>query len=347
MGKKINKAMCVFGARFLLEQVQRFHNDMDGALIGNDIEHVHRLRVSSRRLRNGFDIFKECLPGKKFQAWQDEIKRTTHALGSARDLDIQIDLLKLLFDEILDEKFRPGIMRLQLRLSQQRVETQTKVNNTIIKLREERILKRIEGRLTKLSAGSEDIYLYTPSLYQRAFISIHDRLVEFLSYQEDVQSPENINKLHAMRIEGKKLRYTLEIFMPIYDKALPPYIRLMKGLQDQLGVIHDCDVWVSWLPKFIDQEQSRIEDYFGNSEPLEKLLPGIHYLIENRKAKREKEYQSFIATLNILKQENTWERLQQIIKAPINIEAAVAHFKAEDNVGNDDTVADDNAMTEE
>ena len=60
--------------------------------------------------------------------------------------------------------------------------------------------------------------------------------------------PENVEKLHAMRIAGKQLRYTLEIFAPIYDTALLPYIQIMKDLQDQLGSIHDDDVWVVGCP---------------------------------------------------------------------------------------------------
>jgi hypothetical protein len=57
-----------------------------------------------------------------------------------------------------------------------------------------------------------------------------------------------------MRIAGKHLRYTLEIFAPIYGHALDPHIRAMKNIQDLLGEIHDNDVWISWLPEFIALE---------------------------------------------------------------------------------------------
>ncbi len=71
-----------------------------------------------------------------------------------------------------------------------------------------------------------------------------------------------------MRIAGKHLRYTLEIFAPIYNQALIPYLQVMKEVQDQLGEIHDDDVWIEWLPKFIEKERSRTENYFGTTGPF-------------------------------------------------------------------------------
>lgn len=323
MGKKVQKAICIFGAEFMLEQINCLEDEFEGAFIGEDIEHIHRLRVSSRRLRNGLKHFKDCLPSKKTKRWQDEISRVTHALGNARDLDIQIALLNHLNDHSLNPNYTPGYERLLLRLKQRRNKAQTKVNQSISKLQEGKILQKMCTRLEKLSTISGGAYTYTPSLYQRAFSAINKALDDFLSYQQYIWSPDNIDKLHAMRIAGKQLRYTLEIFAPIYDQALIPFVRVMKDLQDQLGAIHDNDVWVSWLPKFIDKEQSRIEDYFGNTDPLEKLLPGIHNLIKVRQKAREDEYQSFLATWENLQYENAWETIREVIEAPINLGAPV------------------------
>jgi CHAD domain-containing protein len=340
MGKKIQKAICIFGAKFLLKQVNALESEMEGALVGNDIEYVHRMRVASRRLRNGLDCFKDCLPAKKFKKWQDEIRKTTRALGTARDLDVQIELLNHLYDDNLDTQYKPGYSRLLLRLKQRRTKAQKKIHKRISKLRDRDILKKMQIWLEEQTADLEDIYLYTPSLYQRAFIAINDKLEEFLSYQQDILSPENIDHLHAMRIAGKHLRYTLEIFAPIYDKAVLPHVQVMKHIQDQLGVIHDNDVWVTWLPKFIDKEQTRVEDYFGSTGPFIRLRPGLEYLIEDRKKVRAGEYQSFISYWQNLQTENAWAALRDIIKAPIDIEAAVEHIASEEAFEADDAAAD-------
>ena len=97
----------------------------------------------------------------------------------------------------------------------------------------------------------------------------------------------------------------------------------MRDLQDTLGNIHDDDVWVMWLPTFIEQEEKRIEDYFGNTGPLKRLLPGIRDLIDNRQLDREQEYQSFLSMWKTLKDEKAWKTLKEIIGAPINVEAAL------------------------
>jgi CHAD domain-containing protein len=326
MGKNEKNAICIFGASFMLDQLNNLQNENDGALIGEDIEYIHRMRVASRRLRNAMTCFKDCLPAKKVKTWGDEIRRITHSLGAARDLDIQIACINHLYNDQLDAKIKPGYQRILLRLEQKRSLVQQKVTKSLTRLQKDQTLSKMQSYFIKLTTQTENAYLYTPSLYERAFKNIHTSLEDFLSYQEAVQIPENIKQLHAMRIAGKQLRYSLEIFSPIYDTALVPYITIMKDLQDLLGNIHDDDVWVAWLPKFIEEEQERIQDYFGNTRPLKRLLTGINHLIENRQQDRDETYNTFLLTWETLLQENGWESLKAIIRAPINLEAALEHL---------------------
>ena len=329
MAKKVQKSICIFGAEFILEQVHQVEDQLEGALLGKDIEYIHQIRVASRRLRNGLACFNDCLPKKKATIWQDNIKKITRAMGSARDLDIQIELLDQLYEDHLDPKYKPGYRRLLLRLKQQRTKAQGKVNKTITQLEKNHTLTNLKNQLEKITGSAKITYLYTPSLYQRAFTTINKNLETFLSFEKYITDPENVSQLHAMRIAGKKLRYTIEIFTPIYNQALLPYIQLMKEIQDQLGEIHDDDVWISWLPQFVEKEQKRIEDYFGNTGPLKRLLPGINHLIEDRKSARDQTYQSFLATWDSLLSEKAWVNLREIINAPINIEAALEHLAEE------------------
>lgn len=134
-----------------------------------------------------------------------------------------------------------------------------------------------------------------------------------------------------MRITGKHLRYTLEIFAPIYGSALDLYVRAMKNVQDLLGEIHDNDVWITWLPKFVDQERARVEEYFGNAGPHKRLLPGLHHFIEDRQHVRDEVYQTFLSTWETLAYENAWAILREIIQAPINIEAVLANVTPQSN----------------
>ena len=316
MGKSTPKILCQFGIYFMLEQTQGLVEELPGVQLGRDIEAIHRMRVASRRLATGLDVFKPCLPKKKSRAWRDEVRKVTIALGKARDLDIQIAELTDLYNDQLDAKFKPGYNRLILRLKQDRTKAQKKVNKTVFKLNESQALEEMILWFEKHFEPDLALEPYPPSVFQMAHQAITNALDAFLRHQDFIASDADSDKLHAMRIAGKRLRYTMEIFAPIYGGALAPFIISMKNIQDILGEFHDADVWVSWLPKFVEKERARIEDYFGNTGPLERLMPGFHHLMETYERTRMDNYQSFLLTWQTLADDDAWQILRSIIAPP-------------------------------
>ena len=211
------------------------------------------------------------------------------------------------------------------------MKAQKKVSKTLSAFQQKRIIAKMRDRLEKTASIAEDHYLFTPSLYEHAHAAINSDLEQFISYENFVQTPDNMEKLHAMRIAGKHLRYSMEIFAPLYKDALFPHIQFMKELQNQLGMMHDDDVWVNWLPKFLLKEEERVNDYFSNTGPMKRLIPGVEHLIEDRKRSRELAYKSFLTTWESLVQEEAWDNLRGIIKAPLNIESAM-NFRSEEKL---------------
>ena len=70
-----------------------FHEMMsykEGAKEGTDIEFVHEMRVTSRRLRAAMDNFADCFPKKPFKKHYKKIKSITRTMGAVRDLDVLI-----------------------------------------------------------------------------------------------------------------------------------------------------------------------------------------------------------------------------------------------------------------
>ena len=314
MNNDFNLETYYFGADFIIEQVSQLESEINGTLIGGDIEYVHRMRVASRRLRSALKLFNIYFPENCAEKWRKEMKGITRALGNARDLDIQIQLVREKRQNLIDESCRPGYERLLLRLSQQRTRAQQKIISAIHSLTQNQILDEIRNVLKR--ARIEDSYAFTPSLFRLGEKAINDALMTFLSFQAAIQTPNNIEELHAMRIAGKHLRYTMEIFKPMYEDPIIPYIEIMKKIQDQLGEIHDCDVWIGWLPEFIEQEKNRIQAYFGHTRPFARLLPGIDHLLEDRKQKRQEEYQAFLADWQRLTDDQSWEKLREAIQTP-------------------------------
>ena len=73
--------------------VNYFHEMMsykEGAKEGTDIEFVHEMRVTSRRLRAAMDNFADCFPKKLFKKHYKKIKAITQTMGAVRDLDVLI-----------------------------------------------------------------------------------------------------------------------------------------------------------------------------------------------------------------------------------------------------------------
>ena len=62
----------------------------EGAKDGTDIEFVHEMRVTSRRLRAAMDNFADCFPEKPFRKYYKQIKAITRTMGTVRDLDVLI-----------------------------------------------------------------------------------------------------------------------------------------------------------------------------------------------------------------------------------------------------------------
>jgi CHAD domain-containing protein len=275
------------------------------------------MRVASRRLRAALDLFQDTLPHKKFANWERQVKRITRALGAARDTDVQIAALDECLGSLTEPRHRPGVQRLRLRLQQRRERLQADV------------LKALDGweasaladdmsqslRQTLVQARLNQVEAVSPLVFQQAHSNISLRLEEFMSYESCVRRPEQIAELHAMRIAAKRLRYTLEIFAPLYEDELKEPLKAAREAQDLLGDIHDCDVWAQYLPQFIEEERARTLEYFGNARAFGRLTTGLAYLQQDRKQRRDQRYHEFVRFWEQTQEQAVWGQLRQNLQA--------------------------------
>jgi hypothetical protein len=112
-----------------------------------------------------------------------------------------------------------------------------------------------------------------------------------------------------MRIAGKRLRYTMEIFQPAYEGRLDEFVKAVKGLQTLLGEVHDCDVWVEHWTAFVEEERDRTLAYYGHARPFGRLLVGLDYLRQERAKRREEVFGQLTAYWQELNHQALWERL--------------------------------------
>lgn len=67
------------------------------------------------------------------------------------------------------------------------------------------------------------------------------RLREFFSRWPDADVTPNAEQLHALRISGKRLRYSAESLREFYPDRLALLLNLLKQLQDVLGEMQDYE----------------------------------------------------------------------------------------------------------
>jgi CHAD domain-containing protein len=89
------------------------------AVAGDDIDGVHDVRVASRRLRAAMDVAIDCFPSEWYRPLHRTAKEITSALGSVRDLDVQIEAFAFERLNSPPEEW-PGIDRLLSKLEEER-----------------------------------------------------------------------------------------------------------------------------------------------------------------------------------------------------------------------------------
>ena len=123
------------------------------------------------------------------------------------------------------------------------------------------------------------------ALSQNAPLMLHTRLEEMLRFADVVADPSNVDELHAMRIAAKRLRYTMEIFAPVYraDPEWPKLYALVKSVQEQIGDIHDADVRIPALSAFLS----------AHAPARPEIRAGLHTLILAQQRERDKKFRTF------------------------------------------------------
>lgn len=308
---------CSFGAAILQKHLTALRSEVDGVRLAEDIEPIHRMRVASRRLRAALPLFAECFNRNELKGWIKQLQHLTSALGAARDADVQVELVQQIEVENPSPRLRPGLRRLHLRLAQQRSHLQQDVGRVLTRLENKQFFNKFDARLADFLTEQAAEVPFPHQLYQQCAAAIIERLDAFLAYETAVHHPEDSAQLHAMRIAAKKLRYTMETFVQLYPDAMQPFLQVVKTCQELLGDLHDCDVWISQLPEFIQSERERTLAYYGHVSPMNLLLPGLRFFEENRIQVRASRYAEFLEKWLVWKSDNLWGQFKAMLTAPL------------------------------
>ena len=146
-----------------------------------------------------------------------------------------------------------------------------------------------------------------------AALRIGKRLSALLSYEPWVLHPEAVAEHHATRIAAKKLRYTMEIYGSVYRNNLKKPLARVKKIQEILGDIHDCDVWIDHITLILMRERTLLRSRKGTKRPDTETLASLRVLLHDREAERKRRYRQFVWYWQALARANLWEDLREAL----------------------------------
>ncbi|MDO9545858.1 MAG: CHAD domain-containing protein [Pelolinea sp.] len=311
--KKDDIHIIQYCARSLLPNIQTLKKSSVKILKRSNIDDIHDLRVASRRIRTILDVFSDQLPNKKVKNWEKEISTITKSFGLVRDLDVQIDLINKIYKSTEESRLRSGLRRVRLRLNQKRQQKQADTSEANKLILNSAPIAEMEHWAETVNDRIDEDLVFSTDLFRVGYKKIQSRLDEFLFYEVFIFDPTRISELHQMRIKAKRLRYALEVFSDLYHKETDFALEISKQVQEYLGNIHDCDVWINFLPNFLHKELHRINTFYGYSSPFNRIKPGIEYLIKDREKERTRLYKSFINEWKKWKFDEIWLNLRKVV----------------------------------
>lgn len=245
-----------------LSCLEHFQRNEAGLLTSTDPEFVHQARVALRRLRSAIKLFAPVLPTEFVATYGQTWQTLATALGDARNWDV-----------FLNETLPP-------------IANAFPTDKDIKRLRKAAQRKTQSARKSIIGLLATDEYPRLLLEFTAAVYTLGDSLpipLQDFSDQEIHRHARKARKLalrhseltaverHKMRIAFKKLRYTLEFFLPLVSpKKLRPYLTALTQLQDQLGLINDHVTAETLI-------QNEIEK--GQAGPLRGWISGRHTLL--------------------------------------------------------------------
>lgn len=206
-------------------------------------EHVHRLRVSTRRVLAALRLYKKLLPRRQTEKMRALMKQIRKAVGIARDLDV------------LSERYEQSDSKQHKRLLRKLRRARRKGQHAILELNRDLVeSNKLAKRTTKLLASVR--CRTDKTLMQFAVCHVQKQADRF--FQCASSDLSQVHQLHRFRIQAKEFRYTIEL---LHD-VLPGEVRrdiypIVCRTQDVLGELNDHSIASQRFKRLAQKEKRR------------------------------------------------------------------------------------------
>ncbi len=203
---------------------------------------VHKMRVSTRRVREALGLLRHASGERLIGEWMDRTRRVTRSLGESRALDVSVALLKREFRRTSPRAADYAVHR----LSKRRLETGKELLAELEDFKARKLRKAVKKILKREHKNLGRHWM-------EAGLDRLGRREEKIGEKFAQQGMMEKEGMHAFRVGLKKLRYHLEILARSSSEGRAGYARRVKALkkhQSLLGRWHDYEVLRGHLAPF-------------------------------------------------------------------------------------------------
>jgi CHAD domain-containing protein len=200
------------------------------------------MRVATRRMRAAWRVFNGAFPGRVARRYVAELREVAQALGTVRDLDVQLERLAAYRDRLTSEEARTALEPLVTEWRSNRAAARRELLDLLQGAAYDHFVTDYralvdtpgDGAASPAGTAAPRVRDVAAGRIWRAYerLRAHDAQVPFA----------DIPALHALRIDGKRFRYTLEFLREIVPADVDPIIAEVTRLQDHIGELNDSQI---------------------------------------------------------------------------------------------------------
>jgi CHAD domain-containing protein len=297
---ELNDPMPLAGIAVMREHWKDATRREPGVRAGEDPLAVHDARVAIRRLRAAFTLFDRWYPKRDLRGFRSELRRLGRALGTVRDREVLLTNARAAASQLPDGE----LYGLLAQWEEEHADARVRLLRHLDGKRFRRFRRRFEkflarhGAAATAEASSPDdggAKLQEPEVAPKLVCDIMPAEIWKRYGAVHAYAPfvgeASLQRLHRLRIAGKRLRYAIESFQGGLAGSVKEVTAPLRDMQDALGELHDADVTIELLQVFqagkagptdrvepyLDQQRARLLESRARFETLWPAVAGAAF----------------------------------------------------------------------
>ena len=284
---------------------------------------LHKTRVATRRIREALPIVSGSAPASKVKKLNRKLRAFTRYLGPIRELDVELGLLeKGQHAEVVPER-AIELLRREIVSKRQALRGKLEAKSPVGDVKKLiRKLERVsqcapdEDKEAKKEGRKGDANGAWRGVLAARLLRRAKALRAALDGAGHLYAPDRI---HAVRISTKKLRYVLEIARDASVPGAAALVRTLKRQQERLGHLHDLQMLLKRVREAegLPTVGARVNELEAYADALERECRRLHAaFVEHR--------EELLACVKAVRHE-----LVPALTTPPRRQARVAHSRSQ------------------